>query len=831
MSSKNLHFILVIAMAMVMAIFTSSCNLATEQTPINYQTSSIGGSTGEAKITLWAHLPVEIPDSDTVSLVILDEVTGLPYNQRRFEMAALGNGFYGVIITAEIDSVLKYYYERNSNGALIPEVDMNGENIRYRLYSVKNPGEIQDQISGWAGIPTETTLPAGRIEGTVLDANTGIPLADILITAGGLQTLTDGAGRFTLYPLNEGKHTLVAYAIDGSYQVFQQEAIVARDSETPTEIGLQASSWVNVTFIVSAPPSTIEGAVMRMAGNLVQLGNTYADLGAGISGDVNQMPLMTYNGDGYYSLKIRLPAETEIKYKYTLGDGFWNSEHDADGKFITHRLVLPAVSDPILIQDEIETWKTSQTADIWFSAKVPEHTPENDIISIQYQLANWMPSLPMYPIGENQWVYPLISPHNFAGAIAYRYCRNSQCTGVFQPGIESHTPPRETTTQYTETMLYNDEILDWSGFEVDQVTISTPTEITSRGEGFTTGIAFSPYYSPNWDEFIDQAFDDLRKMNVNQVILSPGWDAVGPGLPVLFNTQIGRSPRWHEAAHQIETAHDYGFQVGLFPQMSFESSASDWWQAADTENENWWLGWFEQYRLFILQYADLAEKTEAEVFILGGDWLLPALPIADHLTTYRLPGSVESIWVSLIEEIRVHYNGKLAWHIPVSMIEQAPVSVLSSVDQIYLQWDTPLTTESGAAMVDQMAPQATVLMELYIQPFYELIDKPIIISLAYPSAVGSEVYCIPKTNSDPTCIDPTPLLQGPLARIQPQVDLQVQAKLYASVLEAITFQDWIAGVVSQGWYPPLELHDASASIHGKPAQDLLTEWFRLFLGN
>jgi hypothetical protein len=51
------------------------------------------------------------------------------------------------------------------------------------------------------------------------------------------------------------------------------------------------------------------------------------------------------------------------------------------------------------------------------------------------------------------------------------------------------------------------------------------------------------------------------------------------------------------------------------------------------------------------------------------------------------------------------------------------------------------------------------------------------------------------------------------------------------VLSTIEYQDWISGVVTQGWYPPMELHDASASVHGKPAQDVLSEWFQQFLGN
>ena len=826
--------ILYISLVLTLCIFLSAWSLTLNDTPVTIQSTPISSSSdndgeNEAQIAFWAYLPTNLSPEEIINLVIQDEVTGLPYNQTRIAMAQVSEGLYGVLVNLKIDSVIKYYYEKNINGAQIPESDLNNGEVRYRMYQVRNPGETHDLVAGWADTPTSSSA-AGRIEGYVMDANTGIRLADVLVTAGGMQTLSDGNGKFTLYPLKPGKHTLVAYAIDGSYQVFQQEAIVAQDAATPTDLQLEPSQWVNVTFIVTAPPGTIDGAAMRMTGNLVQLGNTYSNLGAGISGDINQMPMMTSNGDGYYSIKIRLPAETEIQYKYTLGDGFWNAEHDEEGNYFTRRLVLPPDIEEVLIQDHITTWKTSPTADIWFSASAPEITPDDDQVSIQFQLANWMPGIPMYSIGDNEWAYPLISPQNFAGPIAYRYCRNGQCSGIYQPGYENSGPGRETITQYEETNLEKDEILDWSQFDQIQAAITPPDEISARDNGFSAGIAYSPYYFPSWNEFMEQSLEEVRHTNANLVIFSPSWVAVGPDLPLLFSPQIGSSPRWHETAHNLETAHNQGLQAGLFPQMRFSGTATQWWQAAATEDENWWLAWFEQYRNFILQYADLAEKTETETLILGGDWLLPSLPIADNAENYHLPGSVESLWLDVIEDVRERYHGKIAWHIPVSMLDHAPTNIMAGVDQVYLQWDSPLTTEIGSS-VDSMTSQATVrdgtLRSTILQP----VGKPIIISLAYPSAVGSEISCIAISSQDPSCLDPTPLLQGPVANMQPQVDLQVQADLYTAVLSAIEYQDWITGVVSQGWYPPMQSHDPSASIHGKPAQIVLTEWFRLFLGN
>ncbi|HBY07877.1 MAG TPA: hypothetical protein DEH22_08885, partial [Chloroflexi bacterium] len=61
------------------------------------------------------------------------------------------------------------------------------------------------------------------------------------------------------------------------------------------------------------------------------------------------------------------------------------------------------------------------------------------------------------------------------------------------------------------------------------------------------------------------------------------------------------------------------------------------------------------------------------------------------------------------------------------------------------------------------------------------------------------------------------------------VDFKAQARAYDAVLAAINNQDWISGAISSGYYPPTVLHDKSTSIHGKPAEGVLSSWFKLFL--
>ena len=62
------------------------------------------------------------------------------------------------------------------------------------------------------------------------------------------------------------------------------------------------------------------------------------------------------------------------------------------------------------------------------------------------------------------------------------------------------------------------------------------------------------------------------------------------------------------------------------------------------------------------------------------------------------------------------------------------------------------------------------------------------------------------------------------------MDLQAQADIYQALCGAVNERDWLGGFVSRGYYPPAALQDGSASVHGKPAEDVLWYWFGRFTG-
>jgi hypothetical protein len=145
---------------------------------------------------------------------------------------------------------------------------------------------------------------------------------------------------------------------------------------------------------------------------------------------------------------------------------------------------------------------------------------------------------------------------------------------------------------------------------------------------------------------------------------------------------------------------------------------------------------------------------------------------------------------------------------------QSVPNFVKNLDGVYLLWAAPLSGTN----VDEIKAAAGQLLDTDVQPFQVALQKPIILSIAYPSADNAASVSLPAT----ALFQPGGT-QGP-------VNLQAQADVYQALLMAVNERDWVGGFFSRGYYPPVALQDASASVHGKPAADLLWYWYPRFMG-
>ncbi|MBI5944152.1 MAG: carboxypeptidase regulatory-like domain-containing protein [Chloroflexi bacterium] len=822
----------VITAVTVSAFILQACTFSLFNNPINIGGGSTPGPVVEvasptpqamAQTNFVVTIPEPLQPGESLALAVMDEVTGLSLNATQFPMSPRDSITYTAVLPLPFNSVVKYRYVRHSAAQVLEDTN-SGAAIRYRMFYVAGPSEVQDIVADWGD--KSFARPTGKIEGHVFNADTGSSLPNILVTAGGAQTLTDSTGRFELDGLPTGTQNLLVYSLDGMYQTFQQGAAIAAGSTTPVDLRIKPAQLASVTFIVSVPATTVPGVPVRIAGNLLQLGNTFADLQGGVSTNADRMPIMSLQADGRYAVTLGLPIGAHIQYKYTLGDGFWNAEHTVNGQWNLRDFVVPAQG--VTIQDQVASWLVGDTSPILFEVTVPSVTPPGDIVYIQFNTFGWMEPIPMWPLGNNRWAYKLYGPLNILGSFAYRYCRNGQCGAA----DDSATVGAAPTGRQAGTSLLSQDIQDtvnaWKWFENPEPVTLVGTAITPRPNGFLTGIEFQSTYRPNWSYYAPQAFANTQALGANYAVLTPSWTYTSVS-PLAFSPVPGQDPLWIDSAIMISQARALGLTISIFPTPNFPASSSTFWLDAPRDAQ-WWLTWLARYRAFAVNYADLATQTGAQTLILGGDWIAPALPngkLPDG-SPANSPADIDTQWRSVIADVRAHFKGQILWALPYtkSAIE-APLDFLKDTDGIYLLWSAPLSTNPSATKVDY-ALEAGRLLDNEVAPLASVLGKPLILAVAYPSASGSASGCI--SNGRGGCLDWTELNQPNADINSVELNLQTQADIYEALLTAVNSRAWVSGFVSRGYYIPAALQDKSASVHSKPAADILWYWYPRLTG-
>jgi hypothetical protein len=776
----------------------------------------------QVEVTFRVQLPPDTPKDQPVVLKTMEEVSGLAFNAQTYEMQPEDNNHYTASIKFQAGSVIKYRYARQGSSVEILEHVSDGRPVRYRMYNATYSGSVDDVISRWTD--TQFQSPTGRIQGQITDSTTGQPIPNILIVAGGIQTLSASDGSFLIEGLPPGVHNLVAYAMDGLYHTFQQGAEIAADSTTPAQIFMSPAQVQEVTFIVKVPANTIPAVPIRIAGNLYQLGNTFADLSGGISTIASRMPILALQPDGRYIATLSLPAGADLRYYYTLGDGMWNTELSSSGDPLLRQIVIP--NAPATIDNEIQNWVKENSAPISFDVTVPDNTPPSDFISIQFKpVYGWTEPIPMWRLDNNRWGFILNSPLNFVSNLSYRFCRNDQCgsaDAIETEGNDNAGLPLQNSSS-RQSIVEQVNNWEWLDPNVEAAQITTP-EITAKDPGFWAGIELQPLYHPSWSALFPSILENIRRIGSNWVIYSPTWSYTSINPPVL-ELVAGTDPLWNDLTYELSLANESGVQVALRPAVNFSENPEDWWQSSNRDF-SWWQVWFERYRNFALNYADLAASSGAQSLIIGGEWLAPALPngVLFDKSSSGVPVDAEARWRLLIGEVKTHYGGPLFWSLSYSQAVNDPPPFLDAVDGIYLEWSEPLVAQGQTYNSQaELTKEAGRLFDNGMIPFLARFNKPLILAVAYPSADGAASGCIPAP--DGSCLERR-LLEQPNPDIPSvQIDLQEQVDLYTAMLSVINQRTWVQGIVSQDYYPPAILRDKSASIHGKPAEELLTYWF------
>ena len=820
----------VLLFVLILALASQACAISLFENPFpstGNPTSPPPGTAptplARAEVKFSVQLPEPLAQGEALAISVLDEVTGLELNYNDYQLTQVDSITYSGTFPIPDQAIIKYRYVRRSGVRILEDTNADAT-IRYRIAYVNGPTDITDTVNSWTDKQANTI--SGSIYGTVTDQVSGAPLAEIMVSAGGVQALTDSAGRFALNGLRAGRHNLAVFALDGTYHTFQQGAIVEGNKGTAVELKLTSAPLVNVIFTVAVPQGTQGGVPLRIAGSLLQLGNTFSNQRGGLSTMADRMPVLTPLPDGRYSVSLFLPAGAYINYKYTLGDGFWNSEFNTAGQYVTRQMVVP--SQNTAIEDTVQSWQAGPNAPILFEVDVPADTSVEDIIYIQFNPFSWTEPIPMWRSGNNRWAYKLYGPLNIVGSFTYRYCRNAQCSSADDNSTAGENAHGKNVRATISAQNVKDIINQWAWSQTRSPTL-VATDIPARGATFVAGVEFQPYNDPGQPVFTPLALQNIHAFGGNWAIIDPSW-TYGSNNPITFSQNVGKDSFRKDITESVAFARSLNMNTALFPQPRFAIDADSFWKSAPRDSA-WWDNWFNHYRAFAVNFADMATSADAQAIILGGDWIAPALPngkLADG-TPSNVPADAEARWLAVVAEVRQHYRGLVLFALPYTNTDVTPpVNLLKATDGWYLLWFAKLSDQAQPDKASMLA-EAGRLFDENIFPTQSQINKPLIIGLSYPSSTYSATGCIPGPSGG--CKDWTALSRPNADLTTVNIDLQQQFDIYDAMFNAINARSWVSGIVSRGYYPPVALRDKSASVHGKPAADLLWFWFPRLLGN
>jgi len=768
--------------------------------------------------------PEGTPVDADLAMVLLDEVTGLTYNTSTIPMTRLADGRWQARLTPPLGSLLRYRYIRRAP-ILADEVTAAGAPIPYRISHIPGPTQIDDIVAAWSG--TLYSGPIGRITGRIRDTHSGNALPEILVSAAGLTTFTDGEGSFRLDGLPPGLHNLVIFSPDGAYQTAQQGAVVAAESMTPVELGLLPAKTVQVAFQVTVPADTIPGIPVRIAGNVLQLGNMFSELTGGFRVSSSHMLTLTLVDPTHYLAVVTLHTGTDLRYKYTLGDGLWNAERDSNGFFLTRQVIIP--DHDLVVKDTIATWHGGEKGSLSFYLTVPDNTPSSDHISLQFNPFDWFEPLPMWSLGENEWFYTLHGPLDFGGELGYRYCRNLQCGSADDAETAGPNAVGRLVTPSQDPQNLIDEVSAWQWWDptLPATTVVAP-EITLRAD-FEVGVAFLPAYQPNWITLNTKAIAAVADIGANAIILSPTWMLKQNNPTPILAFDPAYAPFRDDLRVITANALSNDLQVAFRPSLLTSDGHFETWWTEAIRDSAWWTVWFEEYQSFILTYARQAQEAGANKLILGGPEIAPSLPggqLPDGMPS-NAPQDAESRWRSLIKEVRGLFFGQLAFEIELGQSLQPPPPFLEAFDEVHIYWHAPLASGDEPS-ISEMQIIAGNLLDDAVLSNPKLAGMPIVLSIEYLSVVGSATACAKAPNG--SCRPPTAFDQGAMVDQDLELDLTGQAEaINAVLLEAYT-RPAVKGFYVRGYNPTVALQDKSASVNGKPARDVLWYWYSYITG-
>ncbi len=359
-------------------------------------------------------------------------------------------------------------------------------------------------------------------------------------------------------------------------------------------------------------------------------------------------------------------------------------------------------------------------------------------------------------------------------------------------------------------------VLMLAGCATDPLRVK-PSEIVSP-VGFVKGFSWGwiGWRGQYEGEAPRESMQKLAATNANWACLAFGAEMETFDSPrILWSVGNPKMVTDDEIRRAIRLARENGLKIILKPVVNVRDGTWRAWIKFEKEDgakdQAAWENWWGDFRAMLIHYAEIARDTQCEMLCLGCE-MEATEDSADK-------------WRSLIADIRKVYPGvitynanhgredKIGWWDAVDVISISayyPVGT-DALDQALADdlSKVPPSDNSLAALKRRWLPRKKALAALSAQ-----LNRPILfIELGVCSARGFSAA--PWTHHQPMAV----------------YDGDEQRRYYQATIETFWDEPWFIGFAWWAWEPQLySLEEAKTDtgfcIYGKPAEKLVTEWYR-----
>lgn len=485
---------------------------------------------------------------------------------------------------------------------------------------------------------------------------------------------------------------------------------------------------------------------------------------------------------------------------------------------------------PTTVETDGETPTSSPTPEpgtVDVTVAVPENTPDHDTVyfDVINEKGGIHESIELEEVEPNRWHRTIYFPQYLDQEIWYRYGRGSPQPngGTWDyTGAEEFVPDAKTghrTLAVTnELITLTDTVEKWRWLPApgEEISQSIPTSAPNTpfvprldGHTFQTGVTFADFWWGNFDPLLASTHERLSDHKFGWIEVAPpfNYDQVNP-TPVL--NLAGYSEE--DMEFHLDKIRNDGFQLVLAPQICCTDPSSG--SFADA----WWDHWYREYEDFVMYFARLAEKYEAEVLIFDSRPMAQAgidtqSDFYDRVGTILAKAKAEFsglfgtkfIWGGMYDDSLgvLPDRHKLPF---LDFLDVAAVSVWVGV------------AKDGQPSQRLMNENARTGFDRYLKPFQEALDVPIILlQIAYPSVDGGATGSV-------GVFEPEIQLWEPYSD-KYALDLDEQAMAHEAILHTVANTDYVIGTYPFAYWPDSFPLSKEFNVRGKPAEAVYQAWY------